>query len=447
MTLWDHQRDALATLIRQPATYLHHDMGVGKSRTIVEYLKAERPAHTLILCPKAVVAVWPLEIRKWGHETRCVPLTKGSVKQKAEELDATLHLLAPTVVILNYESAWREPMASLLLEWQWDFIVGDEFHRCKAAGRSAKLANFMRRLMPSIPKRAALSGTMIPNGYVDVFAQYTALDPDTMPRTLTQFRAMYVERLNPHVPQMITGYRNVEDLRERIRRIEHRVKKDDVLDLPPALHVTRDIELPAHARRAYKEMKDEYITELAEGTVVASNAMVKALRLRQIAGGHCTNDEKERVHIHSAKSEWLHDFLLDLDPKEPVVVFCAFHASLDQALDAANKAKRYQSELSGRIKDTTRFAKWDAIPGEVLCVQWQAGGVGIDLTASATCIIFDPTFSGGDYAQAIARLDRHGQTRPVTYYHLEAEGTIDSLVALALENKDKAVQYLLEGRI
>jgi len=55
-------------------------------------------------------------------------------------------------------------------------------------------------------------------------------------------------------------------------------------------------------------------------------------------------------------------------------------------------------------------------------------------------------FSLGRYSQALARLDRPGQTRPVTYTNFIARGTVDRRVFTALAKRKQVVESILEAR-
>ena len=72
-----------------------------------------------------------------------------------------------------------------------------------------------------------------------------------------------------------------------------------------------------------------------------------------------------------------------------------------------------------------------------------AGGVGIDLTRTRYCVYLSGTFNYGNYEQSLARVHRPGQDRPVTYYHLIAENTIDVKVYKALSAKEKVIDSVL----
>jgi SNF2 family DNA or RNA helicase len=82
---------------------------------------------------------------------------------------------------------------------------------------------------------------------------------------------------------------------------------------------------------------------------------------------------------------------------------------------------------------------------QVLVVQQQSGGVGIDLTRARIAIYYSLGYSLADYMQSRARLHRPGQTRNVLYMHLIVAGTVDELVYQALSNRADVVASVVEG--
>ena len=84
--------------------------------------------------------------------------------------------------------------------------------------------------------------------------------------------------------------------------------------------------------------------------------------------------------------------------------------------------------------------QWKQSSGGVILVQISAGAEGVDLTAARYCIYCSLCHSLKDYSQSRKRIHRPGQTRPVSYYHIVAEGTIDEEIYAALEAKEEVVE-------
>ena len=63
------------------------------------------------------------------------------------------------------------------------------------------------------------------------------------------------------------------------------------------------------------------------------------------------------------------------------------------------------------------------------------GGFGITLTAASTMIYYSNGYDLEKRLQSEARIDRIGQTKPMTYIDLVAEDTIDTKIQKALRTK------------
>jgi SNF2 family DNA or RNA helicase len=81
----------------------------------------------------------------------------------------------------------------------------------------------------------------------------------------------------------------------------------------------------------------------------------------------------------------------------------------------------------------------------VLAVQIQAGAEGVDMTQANHAIYFSLPHSLALYNQSRARLYRPGQTRPVSFMHIIAAGTVDEGVHRALERKEDIIEGIRAG--
>lgn len=450
--LWDHQRRGLDLIASRRATLLAWEMGTGKTLPVVAYVVAQRPALTLIVCPKSVVSVWPREFQK--HAPECDVTVwhdqRGSVARRLERLEHVIDSSLPIVVVVNYEAVWRDPMGAAFLKLPWDLVVADEIHRIKAPGGKqsrylGRLAGYLRRTRPTA-KLIGLTGTPMPHSPLDAYAQFRFLDPTIYGVSFVRFRAQYAI-MGGHMvngrPVQVIAYKDLDDLHERFYTIADRVTKDEVLDLPDQVHVSRVVELPPAARTVYEQIEKDMIAQIKQGTVTAANALVKVVRLQQITAGHTKTEDGIERHLHDVKAAALADILDDLDPKAPVAVFCKFRRSLDCVRRVTEACERPINELSGR--ENTVGSLWDPEPGAVAAIQIQAGGVGIDLTACSTVVYYDQTHSLGDFDQSLSRVHRPGQTQKVTYLHLLARDTIDFAIRAALKRRKNVIEAVLQG--
>ncbi|KKN79818.1 hypothetical protein LCGC14_0336730 [marine sediment metagenome] len=445
-----HQVAAYWFAFDKPATMLAMDMGTMKSKVAIDLMANWDCQTALVICPKSVLGVWRREFAKHGggRFDVCI-LDKGTVKEKtARAADHINNRRGPRVVVVNYESARVKEFAQRALRPRWDCVILDESARVKA--HNTKQSKFVAKLGLHAKRRLCLTGTPMPNTPLDLFGQFKFLDPSIFGTLWTPFKARYAVTGCAAIPQMITGYQNQDELKYLMNTISFRVGAE-VLDLPPEQHHVRTFALCPKAMRHYRDLEQEMITAVADGVCTVANCLVKTIRLRQATSGYVVEDDTKRIHrIDDGRQTELMDTLatIDLmDPDElhpPIVVFAHFTHDLSRISEVAEGLGRRYGEISGANKDGLTSNATMSPDIDLLGVQIQAGGVGVDLTRARYAIYYSQTYSLGDYLQSLARLNRPGQTRPVSYYHLVAENTIDVKVREALEKKQKVVDVILD---
>ena len=278
----------------------------------------------------------------------------------------------------------------------------------------------------------------MPHGPMDIYAQFRFLDVTIFGPSFTAFRTKYAV-MGGYQRKQITGFQNLDRLEAQMSRITFKVG-DEVLDLPPATDVTYHCVLTGEAARIYKDLEEDFVARVKDGTVTAANAMVKLLRLQQVTGGCVPTDDHTIHRIDSAKQKLLADTLEDIGKDEPVVVFCRFTADLMAVHEACEGMGLTSMELSGKRDELKRWQDGEA---QVLAVQIDAGSEGVDFTRARYSIFYSVGYSLGKYDQARKRTHRPGQTKPVTHIHLIARGTVDGKIMRALEKRADIVNAIL----
>jgi SNF2 family DNA or RNA helicase len=440
---WNHQRTASGWLSSKPYGYLAMKMGTGKTLVAINELLIRQPKTTLIMCPKSVIDVWVDEFSKHaeGSDHLMIPLKKGTSKFKAEYAasryrDAII-MNRPAVFIVNYETAWRELIAKFIVKLCPEVVIADEAHRCKAPG--SRISRFAAKLFRISGFRLLLSGTPLPNNQLDAYGQYRFMDPGIFGTNFSRFRARYAEVATYKGFPEIISWRNQEEFRNILNLTMFRVD-EDVLDLPPINHVRIFTEVTGKSRRVYEQLMKAFVADVASGEVTASNALARLMKFQQITSGFIIDDDGGVTDLDREKENALAD-IIDGVLGEPVVVFCRFKHDLMVIRKVAESCGRVYGEVSG----SGNCLQGGKIPGgvDVLGVQIAAGGVGVNLNASRLCVFFSLGFSLAEYEQAIARLHRGGQTRPVTVYHLIARDTVDEHIYGALAAKKKVIDSIM----
>lgn len=445
---YEHQRKGLATLIKHPRWLLAWEMGSGKTFVVANRLRwgiesKEFIGPILILCPKSVMSVWPGEL--WKHAGLDCTVLEGSTKDKAAILMADRKIF-----VTNYESLIY--LRQELSEKNFDVIVYDEIQRVKAG--TSKTARNGRIVSKSARYRWGLSGTPAPNGLVDWFGVLSALDTKILgTESKIAFENQYCvkKELDAGI-RIIVGYKNTQDLMKRVRSVSSRVTKAECLDLPPKTFVERRCVMTDTQARVYRELKNKAVANLktaeAEGILTVRNVLTESLRLLQCAGGWVADDiGQEHPLTPNAKMGLLEEIIEEVGEKQ-LVIWCNFvaelHAVAKRLADEGEVVTFYGGTTDAERK--TALARFKANDARYFVGTAQSGGVGInELVVADTMIFYSRGFRWDLYEQAVARIDRNGQLRPMTIINLIAEGTVDLKVKEAIERKGD-LQELIIGK-
>ncbi|PPQ62972.1 hypothetical protein CVT24_006078 [Panaeolus cyanescens] len=131
------------------------------------------------------------------------------------------------------------------------------------------------------------------------------------------------------------------------------------------------------------------------------------------------------------------------------VVFSQWTSMLDKIEDALESAGIKYDRLDGTMKREERIKAMDALKHdpscEVLLVSLKAGGVGLNLTAAQRVYLMDPYWNPAVENQAVDRIHRLGQTRPVTTVKLIIENSIEARL-LEVQKKKIALANMTLGQ-
>lgn len=297
-------------------------MGLGKTGTaltvIRDLLDTFRVCHVLVIAPLLVAEeTWPEEIEAWEHTS---VLDYEVLTGPAERRENRARRL-PEVSIINTENVgwlvdfWGD-------DWPYDMVVIDEISRFKNPSKRTKptkaaiqkiIDDTMKRLpkdmhpqevelevakavkkaprnptrfgsLCKVRKRIArmlgLTGTMAPNGLLDIWSQFYLLDlGQRLGTTYHAYRTRFFESdymgfkysLRPGAFEQIV---------ERISDITISMKTEDYVDMPPVLHNTVKVRLPEKVMTKYKAFERTMLLE--EHDIEAVNNGVLTGKLLQL---------------------------------------------------------------------------------------------------------------------------------------------------------------------
>jgi superfamily II DNA or RNA helicase len=389
----------------------------------------------LIVAPLRVCSItWPAQVERWAHTSwmRVVNLRTAEGLKAWHEQAADIYLinseLLPNRLPLMFPK--RKSFVCPV-----DTLVIDELSLAK--NPQSKRFKALHKHLGDITRRWGLTGTPIPNNYLDLFMQVKMLDDGTrLGRTFTGYRDAYFYAADymGYTYKLVTGSKEAIDAKLADLAL---VLIGDGTDLPASSVIDIPVTLPTEARKQYKTLEKEMLAEIEDGEITAPSAGVLVNKLLQLTSGAVYDEDRNVLLVHTAKISALRS-VLDRHQGEPVLVLCAFKHESARVLEAIPGAKMF---------DEADMADWQAGNIPVWVADARSLSHGIDgLQVSCRIAIWvSLTYSHETYVQTNARLIRTGQTAETLIYRLICSGTIDDAICEALKNKSDTQSGMLHA--
>ena len=405
MTPMQHQADVLNDIREKgrARVLLHWGLGSGKTLAATMLAREWNDPAKIVICPKSLVAMWT----KW--------LTGEG--ETVQDLTQNPHLI-PAWNVINYDLlVYRPALVKALVnaKTQYTLILDESSYiKCHTAKRS--------RLAVKLGDNAAhvcmLSGTPCGGHYEYMWTQgrllgwninykaYRAAFCNFVEIQVGDRRVQILDRRNP--------YMNIDILTQRLRSHGmYQLKTEDCVTLPE----TRDVTIEVDSTPLYRRFCKDRVVELPDGEALVGDHILKQRQgMRRLASSY-----------NPSKIQAVED-LLESTP-ERVVIFYTFREDCARLKELCHKLDRPVAECNGDRKDLTAY---DDKSNSVILVQWQSGGMGLNLQKARIEVFFSLTDSVEQYQQARGRVHRIGQNQKCVYYNIVAKGTIDEKIAKAL---------------
>jgi SNF2 family DNA or RNA helicase len=450
MQLRPYQEQIVDHVIAHPRTNLFVPMGAGKTVSTLTALDilsvVEDVFPVLVVAPLRVArSTWPDEIAKWAHLRHLtVSVITGTIQQRNKALDTDAN-----IVCINYDN----------LEWlakacgdRWPFrtIVADEATRLKGfrTRQGTKRARALARYAHQTPRYIGLTGTPAANGLQDLWALAWFVDKgERLGLTYKAFTDRWFQTIGT-----AAGFNLIKPLAHAQAEIEDRLKDiclsidlGQYIDLKEPVVNTISVELPAKARKIYRDMEREMFAEIRKGKDIAAfSAAAKTMKCLQLANGAVYTDEAGNWEdIHDAKLDAL-ESIIEEASGAPVLV--AYHFKSD----LARLQKRFRR---GRVLDAEpkTIRDWNAGKIPVLFAHPASAGHGLNLQDGGNILaFFSLNWNLEERLQIIERIGparqaQAGHDRPVFIHNIIARDTIDELVLQRMEGKKEIVDLIMEA--
>lgn len=404
----------------------------------------------LVIAPLRVCRqVWRQEAAKWLQFRHLkFALLHGAKKDEALRSGADVYLINPEGV------AWlcKQYMGRQL---PFDIVTVDELTKFK--NHQSERSKALRPRIERVAWKWGLTGSLAPNGYMDLFGQQLLLDGGAaLGCYITHYRDSYFTvdydgftyNLMPGAERRITA---------KLAPYWMAVDESDYAQLPPLVDNPILLDLDKAGRATYEKMKKDMLAELPEGIVTASNAAACYSKLSQMANGavYVGDNKQATSHIHDLKLDAIEELLEELQG-EPLLVGYEFNHDLDRlrerfgVVDKATGKKviPYLGKGTTAAQEDLWIKAWNR--GELPLLPCHPGSAGHGLNmqgaSAANVAWFGITWDLELFTQFIRRIWRSGTQAVQVFNHLLiVRGTIDELKLEALRAKDMTQTGLLRA--
>lgn len=430
--LYPYQVEGVAFLAGHGRALLADDMGLGKTlQAIAAAFWLHRHAQVervLIVCPASLKLQWAREIEKFtGERARIIqgPVATRQVQYGGER----------GFFVVNYELVMRD-LTVINERLRPDLLILDEAQRIK--NWRTKIAAAVKH----VGSRYAfvLTGTPLENRLEDLYSLMQVIDA----RVLGPLWRYMVDFHITDERGKVLGYRNLSELRRRLKSVMLRRDRALVRDqLPERIETRIDLELTP----AQREIHDDALSaagQLAQImryrplTPSEQNRLMAALqRTRMVCDAAELVDEASRG---SPKLDELETILTELcvNTGLKAVVFSQWERMTALAERRARALGLGTVRLHGGVPTIKRGALMDTFRDDdsvQVFLSTDAGGVGLNLQNAAVLVNLDIPWNPAVLDQRIARIHRLGQTQKVQILLLVAADSYEERVLSLVQGK------------
>ncbi|KAL3661408.1 hypothetical protein V7S43_013611 [Phytophthora oleae] len=429
---------------------LADEMGLGKTIQTLSFLNLLRDdpkikirGPFLIVAPLSLIVQWQNECEMWTTMNCVVYHGNGASREIIRDFEFNYldENLRPdkkkqfrfNILVTTYEVAIKD--IAVLSKIHWRCLVVDEAHRLK--NQSSRLVEQMRSLRRD--HCVLLTGTPLQNKTEELWALLNFLDAKSFPSV-----ANFLEKFGDlHEAQQVA------DLHKMLKPyLLRRVKEDVEKSLPPKEETIVEVELTPVQKQWYRAIYERNTSFLNRGGNPRNvpNLMNVMMELRKCCNhpylnngvedilneGLTTDAQRHEMMVKCCGKMVLIDKLLPRlsDGGHKVLIFSQMVRVLDIIEDYLRYSGYLYERLDGNIRGNDRQAAVDRFVKPeykrfVMLLSTKAGGLGLNLTAADTVIIFDSDWNPQNDLQAQARAHRIGQTHSVKIYRLITRKTYE----------------------
>jgi SNF2 family DNA or RNA helicase len=370
-------------------------------------------------------SAWRADLFKFAMH-RHVDIAYGSREKRVRIINSEAEF-----VIINYDGV--EIVQEDIANGGFDLIVIDEANAYKNA-QTTRWKTLNRILKPDT-WLWMLTGTPAAQSPVDAYGLAKLVSPKNVPKFYSAFKDMVMYKVSQF---RWVNRPNAEKIVHEALQPAIRFTKEECLDLPELVYVTREVELTPQQKKYYELLRKQLVVSAAGEQITTVNAAVGMSKLLQISCGAVYSDSGETLEFDIKNRYKVMREVLD-ETKQKALIFVPFKNTIEILSKKLQDDGFTVAIINGDVPAHKRaeiFKNFQDTPNpRILIIQPQAAAHGVTLTAADTVIWWGPTPSLETYAQANARAHRAGQRHPVTVVRLQGS------------NAEKHLYKMLDNRI
>jgi len=427
-----HQKETASFLTLHRRAFVLSEPGTGKTLSALwaaDYLmKRGEVRRCLILCPLSIMhSAWMQDIGNSVIHRSAVVAHHVQASRRVELLQENYEF-----VITNYEGL-NLIAQEVKNDGRFDLIIVDEANAYK--NPQTKRWKALQSVLKPETYLWMMTGTPASQSPLDAYGLAKLVNPKGVPSFYTSWRDTVMNKITMFkwAPKPDAAERVHSALQPAIR-----YTKEQCLDLPPVVTMTREVPLTPQQAKYYNLLKTQMVAQASGETITAVNAAAALNKLLQISAGIAYSDNKETVEFDATpRLNVLLEALEQTDRK--VIIFALFRAAIQTISEFLTKHGVAVEQIHGGVTATKRgdiIKRFQTLPQpRVLVMQPQAAAHGITLTAADTVIFYGPLMSVEQYVQCCARADRKGQdSDKVTVIHIQGS-PVEKRMFAALASK------------
>ena len=438
MELREYQKKDIEFMIERKRVLNANDPGLGKTLETLEAVKGLPPGDTLIVTIKKAVGVWREEAKKWYD------LPIGEFVRKRNKLPKLKQMLQDyNVVATNFAQAEK----ILNTKNRWNTIIIDEAHLGGLLNSKSKTFKIMAQFKSR--NLFILTATPVRSGLQDLYGPLHLLYPKRFPN-YWQFVSKYCKVVhNGYGKDILKRPKDPVRFKQMLDYFCIRRRKDDegiLEDLPAKTRQAWPIEMTQRQAEVYTEFEEDMFITDDEGNLrLTPSPMQLHLRLRQLL----VCPKLLGINSYGAALETLTQYLIpqQFDAGNSVVIATPFRQAIPFIKEALIEYTKnvYIVEVHGQMKEAavdvvTKFQEYRD-HRKVLIYTIQSGASWTAHSANVGFML-GSSESVTDNIQAEDRLHRIGQVKPVHWYYLFHEDTVDEAVKLNLNTKQSTINLI-----